>query len=460
MILKKRNFLLELMTVAIPIILEQFFTTLMGMVNIIMTSNLGEEVVSAISMIDSLSNIIISLFAAIATGGTILVSQNYGKKDFESTNKCAMASIILSIFISCILLILLIFFKYPLISSIFSDAEITVIKYGISYFSIIIFSYPILAINQTIFGILRGIGDTKTPMFITIVMNIINVILGYILIFENNFNIFGLINIHTPGFGVAGASYALCLARLIGLIISIIYLIKKSSIINLKKKYFKIDINIQKSLLNLGIPAGIESSLFQVGKLITQVFVVNMGTTIIFANSVSNSITNFIIIPGNSFSTAVMILVGQRIGRKNIDEIPTFITFAVKCIMLFFAVICLILFPFSDSIIKIYNASNESSYYIKEILYSSYIAMPLLWPISFIIPAGLRATGDIKYTMIVSIITMWSFRIISGYILGIVLGFGLLGVWMGMYLDWFIRGILFYTRLKKLKWHKHLKLSN
>jgi len=442
----------ELIDISAPLIAEQIFITLMGIVNTMMASSIGEYAVSAVGMIDSISHLIVALFAAMTTGGTIVVAQYIGRKEKEKATGAAAQAIVLATIFSVVIALFFAIFRGPVIQSLYGNADADVIQAANTYLLIINFSFPILALTQTIFGILRGSGDTRTPMFITIAMNVFNVIFGYILIFGIRINL-GFFSIQTSSLGITGAALALLLARLIGLILCIYYIAFGSKNIRLNGwQYFKPDFKVQKVVLGLGVPTSIESGLFNVGKLLTQIFIVGMGTAAIAANSVAGSIMSFMNVPGQAFSTGVMILVGQRVGKNEIEDVKKTIMFAVKLGMVMLGGLCLICFPLTNAILSLYKPGPESMVYIKQILYAGYVATPLLWSISFIPPAGLRATGDVKYTMVVAVISMWTFRIVFGYLFGVTLGLGVVGVWFGMYIDWIVRGLFFYLRLANGKW--------
>lgn len=453
---KKR--LRELLTISSPIILEQVFITIMGLVNQLMVANaIGEHAVSAVGIIDSVSNIMISVFAALTTGGTIIVAQYIGRKNIEEAKEAGAQALVLAVILSFFVMIFFYVFKAGMMNFLFNGADKLVYDSGFSYFTVIMFSFPILAITQTIFGVARGSGNTATPMLITIIMNVFNVVLGYLLIFPWEFNIFNKFQLASGGFGIEGAAWALLLARLMGMVLAVIHMLFFEKNIRLNKmKYFKINFDTQKNVLGIGIPTSIESSLFQVGRLITQLYIVGMGTAAMFANSVSSNIFGFVNVPGNALSTGVMILVGQKIGRGEEEDVEKTASFAAKAGAMMFLVISIVLFPMTGLIAKAYNASDVSASLINGILKSGFIVTPIFWAASFVTPAALRATGDVKHTMIISILSMWIVRIVLGYVLGVTMGFGVYGVWVAMYSDWAVRGLFFTLRLKKGGWKKKL----
>ena len=447
----------ELMLISAPIMLEHVFISVMGIVNQLMAANvIGEYAVSAVGMINSVSEVTIGIFMALATGGTIVVAQMYGRRDFDRAKKAGAQAVTLSIFVSVLVFVGFSMFRLPIVTGLLGGAEQAVFDAGLDFFTVIIPSFPMLAIMQTCFGIVRGSGNTRTPMQITLIMNVVNVVLGFLLIFSWEINILGL-HIISPSFGIIGAGLALTLSRLSGMILIILYIFTKSKTIRFNSfKDFLPSLKVQKDILGIGVPTGVENSMFQVGRLITQMFIVGMGTSALFANNVAGTIFGFLGIPGFAFSQGVMIMLGQMVGRGEYGSIKKTCLFTVVVGSLMFTVFCLILFPMSGFIASSFNASEESAAILIPLLHFVFITTPIFWSTGFVTPAALRAIGDVRYTMYVGIATMWGLRIVMGYVLGIMLGFGLMGVWYAMVLDWIVRTIFFQYRLIKGKWMKNL----
>jgi len=285
-------------------------------------------------------------------------------------------------------------------------------------------------------------------MYITMFMNVINIILGYILIY-------GVNTFYIPSFGIMGAAIGIAIARIIGAIIVIIVLFRGSKIIKIKKLFpFKFDMEVQKSIFNIGIPAGMEQVIFNTGKLIVQVFIVTMGTASIAANAIGMSISQIINVPGNALCLAATTLVGQYVGRNDVKEAKSTLIYLVK-----FTTICLvsvgILFvPIAEWLASLYTNVPEVIRLTGILIKSNSMAL-LVWAISFVLSSGLKGAGDTRYTMMTAFIGMWIFRIGLGYILGIVLNMGILGIWIAMYIDWIVRGSMYSFRLKGNKWLMH-----
>ncbi|NRU22403.1 putative MATE family efflux protein [Clostridium beijerinckii] len=321
----------DVLKLAIPIMIEQTFVMLLGTCNTMMAGHIGEQAVSAIGMVDSINNMFISFFAALSVGATVVVAQQIGRNKPKKANETAKQAIVSGILVSLIITLLLWIFRIKLINVLYGSAEELVKIDAKLYLEFTLLTYPFIAIEQIANGILRGCGDTKTPMQITIFMNLINIALGYTLIF-------GINTLSIPSFGIAGAAVAIAIARLIGTLIIMLVLFRGSKIIKLKNIFpFKFDMEIQKNIFNIGIPAGMEQVIFNAGKLIVQMFIVTMGTASIAANAISSSIAIMINVPGNSLCLAATTFVGQYVGRNDIKGAKSTLIYLTK-----FGTICLV----------------------------------------------------------------------------------------------------------------------
>jgi len=436
----------DILKLAIPIVIEQTFVMLLGVCNTMMAGHIGPEAVSAIGMVDTINNLFISFFAALSVGATVVVAQQIGQDLYKKANETAVQAIVSGFIVSSIITLFLWCFRIPLINILYGSAEELVKSNAKLYLEFTLFTYPFIAIEQISNGILRGCGDTKTPMYITMFMNVINIVLGYILIYG-----LGII----PSLGIMGASLAIAIARIIGTLIIGFVLFRGSKVIKIKKIFpFKFNFKIQKSIFNIGIPASVEQVIFNAGKLIVQIFIVTMGTSSIAANSIAMSISQIINVPGTALCLAATTLVGQHIGRDDVKGAKETLIYLVK-----FATFSLV----SIGIIFIFIGRFVSSLYtnVPEVIDLSAMLLRwnsvalLAWPISFVLSAGLKGAGDTRYTMFTAFIGMWIFRIAIGYFLGIILNIGVLGIWIGMFIDWIVRGIMYLIRLHGTKWLKY-----
>lgn len=438
----------NVLKLAIPIMVEQTFVMLLGVCNTMMAGHIGAQAVSAIGMVDSINMLFISFFAALSVGATVVVAQQIGQEQPKKANETAKQAIVSGFILSAIISLFLWIFRVPLINILYGSAEELVKSNAKLYIEFTLLTYPFVAIEQIANGILRGAGDTKTPMYISIFMNVINIILGYILIY-------GVNSLYIPSFGIMGAAIAIAIARMIGTILIMIILFRGSKIIKMRKLFpFKFDIKIQKSIFNIGIPAGMEQVIFNTGKLIVQIFIVTMGTASIAANAIGMSISQIINVPGNALCLAATTLVGQYIGRNDIKGAKSTLMYLVKFTTVCLVSIGIIFAPIAEWVASLYTNVPEVIRLTGLLIRSNSIAL-LAWAISFVLSSGLKGAGDTRYTMMTAFIGMWIFRIGLGYIIGIVFKVGILGIWIGMYVDWIVRGTLYLIRLRGNRWILH-----
>lgn len=435
---------------ALPVLIEQFFIVIMGIVNTMLAANLGREAISAVGMVDAINMIAVSLFSALAIGGTVVIAQYTGKNDAKMVNSAASQALASCFIISVLLTLLVYFFRQPLLHMMFSDAEPQVLAMSLTYLSISLWSYLPIALIVMSFGILRGSGDTRTPMIVSILMNFLNVIFSYTLIYGIRIG-----QLQTPAFGVAGAAWGLTLARLAGAGLIMASLFRGSRGVQIRgPRGFRFEPELQKCIFGLGIPASAEQLMFNGGKLLVQTFIVSLGTVSIAANTLVNSISSLQMIPGMVLAIAAPVLVGREIGAGRPDESRRQLKFMVFAGMILNGLISLIMLPFMRGLLSLYTSDSHTADLAAVVMLINLLVYPVLWPAAFIIPSGIRGAGDVRYTMIISIISMWLLRILSGYIFAIVLQWGLLGVWIGMYADWLGRAMFFILRLLGGKWLK------
>lgn len=445
----------ELSTLTLPLLVEHSFITLMGMINTAMVASLGEEAMSAAGHINNASQIPIAMFAAMTTGGTILVAQAVGARDMNKAASSGGQAVALAAVFSVMLSIFLAIGQRPANNWLFGGADPAMVEAGYIYYIYVNWSLPFLAVAQTFFGVMRGAGDVKNPMKISLIMNIVNIIFGYVLIIGISVP---FTDISTPSFGMHGAGLAFALARLVGMIFAIKVIFSQKSPIRLNKlSWYKPTRAIQRDIVSLGVPTGAESLLFQIGRLATQMMIVGLGTAAMAANVVAMNFNVFIMIPGNALSVSIMVMVGQRVGRKDFDDITKTAMFATIVAMAFMTVLSIVMLPVGGVFGQAFGLYGESAEYFRILFLGLIIGTPLFWPLSFVTPAALRAAKDVTFTMVVSVVTMWVFRIALGYFIGIIMGLGLYGVWIGLYSDWVARSAIFWVRLRRKKWLKRLE---
>lgn len=429
-----------LYTLIIPLIIEQVLMVSIGMADTVMIASAGESAVSAISLVDSITILIVQLFAAFATGGAVVASQYLGNKDHASANAAAKQLILLSLLASITLLILCMPFRKQIISFIFGSIETSVLEGGATYFIYILLSLPFLAAYNASAALFRSMGNSKISLWVSLVMNLVNVA-------GNAYFIFSL------HLGVIGAGLGTLLSRIIGSAIILALLTDPTNQISVRNyRHWSLRWDMIKRILHIGIPNGIEGSVFQIGKLLVQGFIAAFGTASIAANAIANSVASFVNIPGGAIGLASITVIGQAVGAKRPDQAVFYgkkLLFAAYIAMI---VVAIPVFIFAPKIVPIFNLSAEATELASNVIRSAMIFSSILWPTAFSLPNFLRAAGDAKFTMVVSMVSMWASRVGMSYLLAIVFGWGIYGVWFGMYIDWIFRSICFITRFARGKW--------
>lgn len=430
----------------------------MGIVNTMLAANIGKEAVSAIGMIDTINNIMIALFAALSIGGTVLVAQYTGQNRPDRANQSAAQALISNVIIALLVTALLAVFRESVIRLLYGEAEAIVLDYAIDYLTIVVWSYIPIAVSSVAFGILRGAGDTRTPMILSIVMNVINVPMSYLLIYGFQLQL-GSFSLVIPSLGVVGAAWGITIARTTGMILVLLPLLKGNKCVVLSDwKLFKPSAPLLKGIFNLGIPASAEQLMFQGGRLITQTFIVSLGTVAIASNTIASSINALLIVPGSALSIAATTLVGQHIGAGRFHDARKQLSFLTAMASVTLAVTGSIVLIILNPIISFYTRDPDIHQLVWTIVLSSIIAQPFIWPTSWILPAGLRGAGDIRYTMIVAIGSMWLVRILFGYVFAIIFAWGPIGIWIAMYADWLVRSLFFSRRVHHDDWFQKVIL--
>ncbi len=433
----------KLLLLLIPIIAEQFLNSLMGMADSMMVSNVGAAALSGVSLVDSINNLVVQAFNAMATGGVIICSTYFGQRDIKRANESARQVILVSAFISVLLMLICMAFRHQLLNTIFGKIDSDVMDAAAIYFLLTIISYPGISLAAAGSAIFRAQGNTRLPMNVAIISNILNVAGNAILIY-----VFKL--------GVYGAALATMSSRIFSAVVLLVLLRRDNQEIFIRE-YHKIRPDFPKirKILAMGIPNGIENSMFQFGKLAIQSSVSLLGTAAIAAQSMTNIFENVNGVAGIGVGIGLMTITGQCLGAGRKDEA---IYYTKKMIGWGYIAIlssCLLTYAISRPVVYLAGMEKESAALCVYMLGWITIAKPILWPLSFVTPYAMRAAGDVKFSMLVATLTMWLCRVTLATFLIRVVGMGAMGVWIGMFCDWAIRGIIFTIRFKKGKWiHK------
>lgn len=427
----------------IPILIDQAFLMLFHLLNTAMISSSGVAAVSAVNMIDSLNLFLINVFIAVSTGGTVVVAQYKGSgNDRMVSNAVANTVTAVTLLASVISLLILLFYR-PILQTLFGSASPEVMANGQTYLLGSVASYAGIAIIEAVCGVLRGIGRTRVSLALSLIMN-----LSYVLL--------NVVFIYMLEMGVYGMSIAANVSRYGAAVCALFLLVKMSPVLNVRiRDLVHFNFAMLKKIMFIGIPFAAEQMFFNGGKLLTQVFIVSLGTNAIAVNAICSTLAGVFQIPGNALALTVVTVVGQCMGSRNVADARKFTLSFLWLSSLTFVLMALILMPMFHPLVSLFNPPAEIVDDIFLIMLINAIAQIPLWSISFLLPSALRAAGDSKFTSVVSMLSMWLFRIVLGYVLAIVLKVGILGVWIAMNCEWGVRGLIFLRRFRGHQWYKH-----
>lgn len=427
----------------VPVIFEQVLNSLMGTVDTMMVSNVGSAAISAVSLVDSINVLVIQAFSALAAGGAIICSQYIGQKNHEMANKSAKQVLFIITAISVAVTALCLIFRMPLLQLIFGKVEADVMTASRVYFFYTALSFPFIALYDAGASIFRSQGNTRGPMIVSVISNGINIGGNAILIW-----VFHM--------GVAGAAIATLASRVFCAVV-VLWQLRLDRQPIVVKDYYQIrpDGKMIGRILSLGIPSGVENSMFQLGKLSIQSSVSTLGTTAIAAQAMTNILENLNGIAAIGVGIGLMTVVGQCLGAGRKDEAVYYIKKLCVLAEIVIIVSCLLVFALTIPITKLGGMEPESAKMCFHMVTWITIVKPIVWVMGFVPAYGLRAAGDVKFSMITSCTTMWMFRFCLCVYLIRFQGFGPMAVWIGMFTDWTIRGIIFGIRFHSRKWLNH-----
>lgn len=431
----------EIIALIIPLIIEQALGILIGMADTMMVSSSGESAVSAVSIIDNLSALLTTAFSSFATGGAVVVSQYLGAKQYDKARDTARNLVYLALGLSLAIIIILIPFRRHVIDVIYGMITPEVRVHAMDYLLYIALSYPFLALYSAFSALSRSEKKSTRTMVVSTLMNIMNV--G-----GNALLIYGL------GMAAKGAAISSLIARATGAMIMLLLMLRKKEILNVRGLLTKFAVSAEliRRILKIAIPAAIEGSLFNIGKLVLMRLIASLGTSATAIHAVICNFNSFSTIPGNGINLSIMTIVGQCRGRNNFRDVKYYTRKLIALMYISNFITALPLFIFAPRIIGFYGLESASASAALPIARCCVIACMAIWPLSFGPPQMLEACGDVKFNLIAAIISIWIFRIGGAYFMVKCLRMGVEAIWYGMYADWCVRGIIFTGRILSGKW--------
>lgn len=430
----------DLKNMIVPLFFEQLLVMLVGIMDTFIVSYVGEAAVSGVFLVNSFNTIFIYLFTALASGGAVVISQYIGNKDqknsVRSSSQLLMFSTLFSIVLTCIVLM----FHQAILSALFGKVEIDVMNACITYIVISALSYPFIAIYNAGASLFRSMGKTKTTMYVSLASNIINVI-G---------NCIGVFVLHA---GVAGVAIPSLIARAFSaIVITKLCFQQNQMTYYTKKDLFAFDTDILRRVLSIAVPNGIENGIFQFVKVALSSVVALFGTYQIAANGVAQSIWSLAALMGVTLGPVYITVIGQCMGSGNQEQAKYYFKKLNKLAIVLSIVWNLIVLALTPLFMHFYQLSSETLQLIFYLVVIHGVFNAIVYPISGPLSNGLRAAGDVKFTMIVSIASTLLARFVFSIIFAIYLNMGVIGIAFAMCLDWTIRAVIFYCRYRSLKW--------
>lgn len=431
----------DLRKLIIPLILEQTLAITVGMADTMMISSAGEAAVSGVSLVDMFNNLIISVLAALATGGAVVTSQCIGAGRREEACRSARQLVFTEAAITIGISVLVLLFHRQILGLFFGQIEADVMQNAIIYLIISVFSFPLLAVYDSCAALYRSMGNAQITLKISLLMNVINVVGN-------------AIGVYVLKLGVAGVAIPSLVSRGVAGVVLFTLLHNPDNLVFLTREKFKVDGTIVKRILFIGIPSGIENGIFQLGRVLVVSIIAAFGTSQIAANGVANSLDSMGCIVGQAMSLAMITVIGRCVGAGEEGQVRYYTKKLLGETYFYTAVINSIILLLLPWILQIYGLGEETTR-LSYILVMIHDGMAIfLWPASFVLPNMLRACNDVKYTMVVSIFSMITFRIGFSYVFGVHMGWMAVGVWAAMVIDWVFRVLCFVGRYLAGTWRK------
>ena len=427
----------------LPLIIEQFLAVMVGMADIMMVSSAGEAAVSSVALVDLINVLIINIFAALATGGAVVCAQSIGAQNLERANRAANQLLYIVTAAALGIMVLVLFCKAGLLGLLFGQVEPEVMEGAVTYFVISALSYPFIAVYNGCAALLRAMGNSKASMCVSAYMNGQNIAGNAVFVFV----------FHQ---GVAGVALSSLLSRIAaaGLMLALLHgrrnPVRVSGLLR-----FRFEPAVMAQILRIGVPNSLENSFFQLGRVLLVSLISTFGTAQTAANAVANNIDNFGVIPGQALGLALITVVGQCVGAGDWDQVRAYTKRLVKLTYLCTWGLNAALLLGLPLILRLYSLTPETQWYAAVLIFIHNGCAMLFWPLAFTMPNALRAAGDVRVPMVISITSMLVVRVGGSYLLGLHFGLGAIGVWLAMVGDWVVRLICFVLRARKKLWLEH-----
>lgn len=432
----------DLFKLFLPLSIEQFLEYLVGLADSIMVAFVGESAVSGVSLVDFVMALLISLFAALSTGGAVIAGQYMGKKQIEESKEAANQLVWFAGIISVIIMVIIYLVKPIILNGLFGQITGEVRGNANTYLMITALSIPSLALYNAGAAIFRTMGNSKLPMKIMLAMNIAHAVGNAILIYGFHF-------------GTAGVAIPTLISRIAAAVIIITLALNKNRTIYIKKSLkHKFNLPMIKRILSIGVPYGLENGLFYFGRIIVLSLVASFGTAAIAANAVSGTIVMFQVLPGMAIGLGLTVVISRCVGAGDYEQAKYYNKKIMGVVYVAHVISCAVVLVLLPFIMKVYGLSEAATLMTTRNVWWHGAFMVLIWPLAYTLPVTFRASGDAKFPMMVGILSMFFCRIALAYLLGFYFNMGMFGTWVAMFIDWIVKSVIFVYRYFSGKWTK------
>lgn len=431
---------LTLFALTWPIFVEILLHMLMGNADTLMLSQYSDNAVAAVGVSNQILSVVIVMFGFVAAGASILVAQNLGANRPFVAGKIAVTSISLNLIFSLLLSLFLTFFSTSLLN--LMDLPHELMGEADAYMNIVGGFIFVQALIMTVSAILRSYGHTKDTMYVTIGMNIINIIGNFFVIFGP----FGF-----PVLGVIGVAYSTMISRFLGFIILLIILIKRNKGTLPFRSFYRYEKQNVIDLLNIGVPSAGEQLSYNASQMVITYFIAQLGTVAITTKVYVQNIMMFILLFSIAIGQGSQILIGHMIGAGDIDSAYKRGIKSLKIAIIISTFAAIVVYFSSNFLLGIFT-NNQTILEEGALLLLITIILEPGRAFNLVVINALRATGDVKFPVFVGVLSMWGVSVTFAWFFGIFLGMGLVGIWTGFIADEWLRGMLMLKRWRSKVW--------
>lgn len=420
--------------------MEQLLVMLVGIADTFVVSYAEEAAVSGVSLVNSFNTIFIYLFTALASGGAVIISQYIGRHDTEPAGESASQLFTVSLLFSAAAAVVILMLHRQILRLMFGKVEPEVMEACVTYLRISAYSYPAIAVYNAGAAVYRSVGKTSTTMYISVLSNIINVIGNVIGVFVLNA-------------GVAGVAYPSLAARMFSAVVITGLCFRKRERVQYRLGWIlQWNRDLMRRILGIAVPNGIENGIFQFVKVALSSVAALFGTYQIAANGIAQSIWSMAALAGVTMGPVFITVIGQCMGAGDSSQAEYYFKKLLKITLLLSLIWNAMIFAVTPLLMKAYILADETKQLVILLVLIHNVFNSIVFPFSGPLGNGLRAAGDVKFTMVVSIASTIGGRLIFSLLFGIVFQMGVIGIACAMCLDWLLRAIIFYVRFKAGKW--------